>query len=750
MKRQILTTIIFTLSALPLLASGSPRTEILRDTSGVPHIYAKTDAQLTFGLAWAQMEDHADLILRAYARSRGRAAEFYGRDLLASDRYVWRMGLPQLAKHQYARLSRRNRDSLDAFAEGMNAYAAHNADKLSDASKKVFPITGKDVLQHVAYSLYYNGLILSEDYVNAVIANNPECQAPAKIDKASSGGASNGWVIDGTRTASGKPILLSNTHFPWPTLKSLEHLLWHEAHLVGPRLDVYGVGLVGVPALTIGFNRNKAWTITAAGAFDLVDFYQLTLSGDGYVLDGATVPFEQRVHRIRILEPDGSMSVEKVVARQSIHGPVICMGTNTALAVRHAISEDIGGDDFLRLARSRNLKEFKDALEHQHLPPLNILYADAEGNLLYSLTGTFPDRSMINYDPGAVLPGDTSANIWYGTVDSKSMPQVENPASGYLQNANEAPWSVTEGAGLDPANFPADFPNPRVLFRAARSLKMIQDQYNSNPELVLKDKFSTESEVANRLLDDLIEAANTQGSPLAQQAAAVLVRWDRRFEADSIGALLFALWIEQLNPGTLAGRPLPDALFSNPYDPADPLNTPNGLANPTAAVAVLEGTAYFMQQNLGSLFVPWGAFLRFQIGDLDLPGFGAPSSLGVFSANVGQPKSPADPRLRTVAGDTWVFIVDFDQPDGAMAVTTYGNATQTGSAHIDDQLPLYASKRLRPVWTTRELIEAHLESRVCLPGSPASRMRSRASEGAAPVQSLKARQNALACEKPSR
>ena len=113
---------------------------------------------------------------------------------------------------------------------------------------------------------------------------------------------------------------------------------------------------------------------------------------------------------------------------------------------------------------------------------------------------------------------------------------------------------------------------------------------------------------------------------------------------------------------------------------------------------------------MAPLQVPWGSLLHFQLGSLDLPAFGAPGeAFGVFNNNVGVPTQSGP--LKVIAGDSFVLAVDMANPSGAMAIKPYGNATQPGSAHVTDQLALYASRALRPVWRTPEDVERHLELR---------------------------------------
>ena len=151
-----------------------------------------------------------------------------------------------------------------------------------------------------------------------------------------------------------------------------------------------------------------------------------------------------------------------------------------------------------------------------------------------------------------------------------------------------------------------------------------------------------------------------------------------------------------------------DQAFSQPWNEAQPRTTPDGLANPKAAVELLEKVAQEIKKTYGSLDISWGEVFRLRVGNLDLPANGAEGYLGTFRVvNF----APAEGRFQAVSGDSFVAAVEFSQPVRAMALTSYGNATQPGSSHISDQLPLFAEKKLRPVWRTRPEINAHLEGR---------------------------------------
>jgi acyl-homoserine-lactone acylase len=284
---------------------------------------------------------------------------------------------------------------------------------------------------------------------------------------------------------------------------------------------------------------------------------------------------------------------------------------------------------------------------------------------------------------------------------------VLNPASGFLQNANEPPWSTTMPSHLDPNDFPQDWASSHISLRAAKALKTLMARDSFSLGDVIDAKFSNRSELVERVLDDLIQVGWTSDDPLVQQLTEILANWDRTFDSDSIGSVAFAFWLLAFSPDAMQGQPFPETYYAHPFDPQQPLSTPNGLKDPETALTALQTASRMLFDLYGSFHVSWGELFRFRLGGLDLPGHGAPGTWGVLSNNVGIPQP--DGTLVSSMGDTWVLMLDFADPDNAMAVTTYSNATQPDSEHLNDQLPLYAQKRLRKIWRTDEEIQDHVE-----------------------------------------
>jgi acyl-homoserine-lactone acylase len=187
-------------------------------------------------------------------------------------------------------------------------------------------------------------------------------------------------------------------------------------------------------------------------------------------------------------------------------------------------------------------------------------------------------------------------------------------------------------------------------------------------------------------------ALRQEGSSLALKVADVLENWDRQANADSRGAVLFAAWLEETDF---------DTLFSKPWQENFPLNTPDGLANPQQAVTTLLAVATKIEQDYGAINVPWGEVFR--------PANGGPGDFGIFRVVNFAPMGDSK-HFKGFEGDSFVAAIEFSQPVKAMALTTYGNGTQSNSSS-SEQLKLFAQKQLRPVWRVRPEVEAHLEER---------------------------------------
>lgn len=667
--------------------------EILWDSYGVPHIYGSDAHSTGRAFGWAQMQSHGNLILRFYGQARGTAAEYWGDEYLESDRWVKTMGIPPRSESWYNAQELTFRKYLDAFADGINIYAQEHPDLIDDKVKVVLPITGVDLLAHTQRVLNFT-FVVDPSSVAAVV--DPSSVAAVNISKP----GSNGWAIAPARSANGNAMLLANPHLPWSDL-----FLWYEAQLNAPGINVYGAALVGIPVLSIAFNDHLGWTHTV-NTFDGWDAYALTLVNGGYRFDGQVKAFETEEQTLKVKQADGTMRTEKLLIKRSIHGPVVKEKDGQAIALRVVGLDRPGAlQEWWDMGRATNLADFESALKRLQIPMFTVMYADEKGHIMHLFNGQVPIRSQGDFAYwSGIIPGDTSTTLWIQIHAYEDLPRVLDPASGWLQNTNDPPWTTTFPQAINPDNYPAYMaPRGPMSFRSQRSVRMLSEyQHISFPEMV-KYKLSTRMELADRVLDELIVAARTIGGAKAHEAAQVLQTWDRQAEANSRGAVLFAFWSQQMDFSKD---------FVNPWKEDSPHTTPNGLADLKNAVGALEMVVSKVEAAYGTLDVAWGDVFRLQSGKENLPANGGSGELGIFRVVESQPITNG--KFTAVAGDSYVAAIEFSHPIKAMVLTSYGNATQPSSPHVGDQLKLFAHKQLRPVWRSRQELKDHLAERTVL------------------------------------
>ncbi len=670
-------------------------TEILWDSYGVPHIFAVNNEELFFAYGSAQMESHADLILQLYGEARGRAAEYWGEDNLQSDVWVRTMEIPGRARAWYNAQDDEMRRYLDYFAQGMNAYADAHRERIDDEMEQVLPVEPWDVLAHTQRAIHFT-------FISSPERIPPSWRFdPLEGEGLPPGSGSNAWAIGPSRSASGNAMLLGNPHLLWSGLYT-----WYEAQLVSPDVNAYGATLVGIPSLVIGFNEHLGWTHTV-NSYDGMDLYELTLRGDGYLLDGEAQDFRIRHDTLLVRGDNGDMREEVLPIRYSIFGPVVGERGDRALSMRVAGLETAHiFRQYWMMIGATNFDEFETALDLLQIPMFTTMYADRDGHIYHLFNGRVPVRPHGDDAYwGGIIPGDDSGNLWERVHPMAELPQILDPESGWLQNANDPPWYTTFPEAIDADDYPPYMAPRGMAFRPQRSARMLFEDESVTFEEMVAYKHSTRMEMADRLLDDLIPAARDVGSELARAAADVLEAWDRAAEVDSRGAVLFVAWVQEL---ARVSRGV-TRMFADGWSEESPRTSPDGLGDPEAAVAALEAAARQVEEEYGALDVPFGEVHRLVRDGVDLPANGYSDPLGVFRAAWYRPAD--DGRMEIVGGDSFVFALEFSTPVRAEAVMGYGNASQPGSPHRTDQLELFSRKQLRPVWRTRSEIEEHLSGR---------------------------------------
>jgi acyl-homoserine-lactone acylase len=677
-NRLFITLIIFSFLIISCSQNEKLETQIAWDTWGVPHITADNIEELFYAQGWAQMHNHANLILDLYGSSRGKGAEYWGKSKLQNDILIHTLDFGGLTDEWESKQDPETKTIFKSFVEGLNAYASTHPEAIDKKNKVVLPLTTKDVNMHSMYVIFTRfiggndlGRVQQWPYMG-----------------------SNAYAISPKRSASGNAMLVQNPHLPW-----WKEFLFFESHLNLNGKNMYGSTLVGLPGIAIGFNEHLGWSHTD-NTIDNADTYELELKDGGYLLDGKVKEFEASKKLIKIKQDNGLLVEQQIPLLKTIHGPVVNQKEDKVLALRM-----VGLDrpnmllQWWKMINSTSFDEFESALKMAQIPFWNVMYADKSGEIFYLFNGLVPKRtedSWAYWD--RVIPGGKSADIWTEVHDYGDLPKVKNPINGWLQNANDPPWTSTIPITLNPKDYPGYMAPQSMAFRPQRSARMlIEDESITFDELV-EYKLSTRLGFADRILDDLFVAIDASDSEKAKEAKIVLERWDREADADSKGMLLFYSWAKKFNVWK-------ESNYSEQWSIDKPNTTPDGLSDPNAAVQLLEQTAIEIETKFGSLDTPWGAYYKINYNGIDLPANGSDGSMGVF--RVAWPGSNDEDHMYVGGGDSWVGVIEFGTEVKAKVLLSYGNATQKDSPHNGDQLELFSKKKLRDAWFTKEQVKAN-------------------------------------------
>ncbi len=669
-------TFIFLIFLVGVLSctKKNDQTEIVWDKWGVPHIYAPNDNASFYAEGYAQMHLHGNLLLELYGKSRGRAAEYWGKDYLENDLLIHRLGFPELAEKWRTEQNPELWELIQSFINGMNAYAAEHPQAFNEENIKVLPIEYDDVNLHylnIMYTKFIGGAELGTVYNWNEIG-------------------SNAWAVGPSRSASGHAMLVQNPHLPWS-----DEFLFTEMHINTPKTNIYGVMLVGLPGIAFGFNENLGWSHTN-NTIDNADSYELELTGSGgYLLDDKPEDFITSTKKIKIKTKEGVLLDSTITILHAAQGPVLKKGETKAIAIRMPGYDRSNGIlRWWQMANAQNFNEFEKALKTLQLPFFNILYADKQGNIFYLFNGLIPVRKNGDWDYWSkTIKKSKSEDIWTSVHAYNDLPKLKNPHTGWLQNANNPPWINTYPPVLLPDSFPAYFSPRRFTFRPQRSVRMLLEDSSITYDELIEYKLSTRMELADRILDDLFDAIDLYGNELTNESKTVLEKWDRKADNNSTGTLLFTEWALQMNPQE-------QDMFKIKWSEKSPMDTPDGLSDPEQAVKILEETAVKIKETFGSLSVKWGDVCRINYNGIQLPGNGADGVFGNFRTTWAQ--KDTNNLYYIYGGDSWVGIIEFADKIKARVLLSYGNSTQKGSPHKGDQLQLFSEKKLRNAFFYRQ------------------------------------------------
>ena len=512
------------------------------------------------------------------------------------------------------------------------------------------------------------------------------------------------------RTASGGTLLLINPHQRFVGVQR-----YAEIHLDSREgLRFAGLTVFGFPLPYMGHNGRLGWAYTDNYA-DHSDLYAVELDDPAEPLryrwgDGHRTA-ETWTETIRVRTAAGGLEDRTYPFWKTHHGPVVGVADDgRPLAAKLArLAEGGWVEQWEAMIRARSLPEWRTALSRLRVAYMNVLYADALGDIGYVYGSAVPRRKP-GVDPGGILDGGDPETEWQGFHPLDELPQVWNPPSGWLLNTNSEPFGVTEGVPFTRADFPAymvgpetDNPRARSSRRVLRALDRVS--FEDFARLAWDSRLSA----ADAVLAELFAEASGSEGALAG-AVERLRAWDRTADADSVETAWFVLMAE-----------LRAAADRNGERPGSPW------------LAALGEALRGLEAEHGTAEVSWGAINRHQRPlpgaplALDparpsLPIGGASGALGSVFTYYSAPAGSAAPRLGT-GGNSFVMVVELGpgetRPPRALSILNYGQSGDPASPHFFDQAALYARREMKPAPFTREEVEAAAVSRLEVgPGLP--------------------------------
>jgi acyl-homoserine lactone acylase PvdQ len=413
---------------------------IVRDEYGVPYVLGPRNVDVAYGLAFAHAEDDFLTIQQSALAARGILATIYGTDAAPNDYLVGLLRIWETVDERYeSDLSPEVRAICEAYADGINHYAALHPD---EALKGLFPLTGRDI---VAGSVHKSPLFFGlEETLIDLFDDEPASDVSPRFGAY----GSNVMAVAPSRSEDGSTLFVSNSHQPWEG-----PVAWYEANVHSEEgWHFSGALFPGMPIFALGTNGDLAWSFTVNHP-DLVDVYRLELDpeDDGrYRYEGEWREFEtwEVPITVRIVG-----RFRWTVTREALwteYGPAIRRPHGT-YAVRYA-GMGLAGiyEQLFRMGTAETFEEWSSPLRIQRgLPTFNVGYADHTGRIFYAYHALLPVRDE-HYDWSLYLPGDTAETLWMEYLPFEELPQVLDPAAGFIQNANSTPWQTT-GTATDPS-----------------------------------------------------------------------------------------------------------------------------------------------------------------------------------------------------------------------------------------------------------------------------------------------------------
>jgi len=692
----------------PRWARQAQNVTIIRDDWGIPHIYGKTDADAVFGLIYAQAEDDFNRIETNYLNSMGRLAEAEGESAIYQDLRMKLFIDPDSMKAKYAASPEWLQRLMNAWADGLNFYLSQHPD--------VKP----RVITHFEP---WMALTFSEGSIGGDIERiNPrDLQALYGDGSAVPVGTGTGDEFDADPTGSnGIAIAPANTVNHHALLLINPHTSFFfraEVQVVSDEgLDAYGAVTWGQFFVYQGFNDHVGWMHTSSGV-DAIDEYLETVVKKGdrfyYRYGGADRPVTVRTITVPYKTAAG-MARKTFTVYRTHHGPVIRKAGDQWVTIRlmqdpvHALTQS-----YTR-TKARDYTSFRRTMDLHTNSSNNTIFAAASGDIAY-FHGNFIPRRDTTFDWTKPVDGSTTATEWGALLSVDETPHLLNPASGWLYNSNNWPWSAAGASSPRREDYPRYVETGGESARGRHAIRVLQNKKDFTLDGLVTAAFDSYLPWFEQTIPALIKAwdaapaADPLKAKLAEQIGA-LRAWDTRWSATSIPTSLAVFWGQSLArtlnaDARAAGMALEDYVTQR--------------ATPAQLLEGLAAASDQLSADFGTWRTPWGDINRFQrlTGDIVQPFSDAGPSIPVpFTASTwgslaafGARAYAGTKKWYGTSGNSFVAVVEFGDSVRAKAVTAGGESGHKGSPHFNDEAARYATGDLRDVYFYRSQLVGHTE-----------------------------------------
>ena len=684
---------------------------IIRDTWGIPHVYGKTDADAVFGLLYAQCEDDFSRVEMNYIEKLGRIAEVKGESELYNDLLIRLVIDSADAIKDYQSSPAWLKKLLNAYADGINYYLYKHP--------SVQPL----LLNHFEpwYPLLWTdgsiGAINVGDINSTELRNFYSGEAPQPIVAMSHQandlpGGSNGFAIAPSKTASGNAILYINPHVTFYFRPEVEVESEEGLH-------TYGAITWGQFFVYQGFNEHCGWMHTSSYA-DVADLYSEKVIQKNnhytYLYDGKERVVKQK--KIRLLYNDNGTLKEKIITSFSTHhGPVMAIRNGHWISVKAVNRSMRALIQSWQRTKSKGFEDFKKNMQRRTNTSNNTVFADDKGNIAYWHGNFMPIRNT-NFNWAKPVDGSIKATEWKGLHDLDEIVHVYNPASGWIQNCNSTPFTVSGISSPIKTKYPAYMAPDGQNFRGINAANVLANGYQYTIESIIKAGYNTHLSAFDELIPALLKAYTAEKNILnnntLDEAIQLLGSWDRNCSETSVATTIAIEWAQKIWPTIMKGSE-----YDDEADQVERTKRYVSKATPQSLLKPLIDIQNELVQKFGSWQVQWGSINRYQrlTGKLEeqyddnkpsLPDGFAASVWGCLPSFVSKTYTGTNKRYG-YNGNSFICAIEFGKKIKAKSLLAGGESGDLNSPHFNDQALMYTKGEFKDVLFYKEDVLQHVE-----------------------------------------